>query len=63
MELTKLVGPGGDCGDDDCPTVYTTDHGTIAVQGYLVEHRTPEGEAVVEIPQEMLLEAARALGR
>jgi hypothetical protein len=42
--------------------VYTTDRGTIAVQGYDVEHRTPEGESVVEIPESVLREAVRALG-
>jgi hypothetical protein len=67
MELTRIAGTcdegGDDCGQGDCPTVYTTDRGTIAVQGYTVTRRVPDGEAVVEIPREILLEAARALGR
>ena len=63
----KLTGIAPDdekeCKSGDCPTIYMTDRGTIAVHGYNVEHLTPEGESVVEIPLGMLLEAARALGR
>jgi hypothetical protein len=61
MELTRIA--GNNCKDGDCPTVYRTDRGTVAVQGYRVAHTTPEGEAVVEIPVELLAEATRALGR
>lgn len=71
MELTRISGGCGTaqdedddeppCGSGDCPTVYTTDRGTLAVQGYTVARRVPDGEAVVEIPTEVLLEAARAL--
>jgi hypothetical protein len=60
MELTTLT--ASDCKDGDCPTVYRTDRGTIGVQGYVLDRTTPEGEALVEIPAELLLEAARALG-
>jgi hypothetical protein len=70
MRLTRISGGSGTwkpgdppCGSNDCPTVYTTERGTVAVQGYVVEHPVPGGEAVVEIPAEVLLEAARALGR
>lgn len=73
MQLTRLAGTcttatdSGDddppCGEGDCPTIYTTPTGTIAVQGYLVDHAVPDGEGIVEIPREVLLEAARALGR
>lgn len=60
MKLTKIA---GDCkAGDDCPTVYTTDHGTIAVQGHTVDRLTPDGEAVVEVPADLIREAARALG-
>jgi hypothetical protein len=67
VELTKIAGGGedgvaGDCKDGDCPTVYWTNRGTIAVQGGRLAHPTPEGEAIVEIPAELLAEAARALG-
>ncbi|MGH3618977.1 MAG: hypothetical protein ACRDQV_13310 [Pseudonocardiaceae bacterium] len=42
MELTRIA--GGDCGRDDCPTIFTTDNDTIAVQGYLMHKETPAGE-------------------
>jgi hypothetical protein len=61
MELTKIAGTN--CKDGDCPTVYRTDRGTIAVQGYSLAREVPEGEALVEIPAELLSEAVRALGR
>jgi hypothetical protein len=60
MELTTLA--TGNCKDGDCPTVYRTDRGTVGVQGYLIDRAAPDGEALVEIPAELLLEAARALG-
>ncbi|MCA1706493.1 MAG: hypothetical protein LC808_25795 [Actinobacteria bacterium] len=60
MELTRIA--GGDCGRDDCPAVFTTDRGTIAVQGDIVRKETTEGEGVVEIPKSIFLEAVRALG-
>jgi hypothetical protein len=56
MELTKIA--DSSCKDGDCPT----DRGTIGVQGYLLDRAMPDGEALVEIPAELLLEAARALG-
>ena len=61
MELTKIA--NDNCKDGDCPAVYSTDRGTVAVQGYQLDHRTPDGEAIVEIPAELLAKAARALGR
>jgi len=60
VKLTKIA--DANCKDGDCPAVYRTDRGTIAVQGYLVTHKTPAGEAVVEISAELLAEALRALG-
>lgn len=61
MELTLVA--GGDCGRDDCPTVFRTDRGTLAIQGYTIDRQTPGGESVVEIPVNLLQEAVRALGR
>ena len=58
--LTRIA--GGACGRDDCPTVFTTDRGTVAVQGHNIETDTPAGESVVEIPLDVLKEAVRALG-
>ena len=60
MELTTLAATN--CKDGDCPKVSLTDRGTVEVQGYHLARATPEGEAVVEIPRELLLEAVRALG-
>jgi hypothetical protein len=61
MRLTKIAG-GDDCRDGDCPAVYRTDHGTIAVQGGRIALPTPDYEAIVEIPLALLTEAVRALG-
>jgi len=60
MRLTQIA--GGDCGRDDCPTVFTTDRETIVVQGYVLDKPTPDGEAVVEIPLAVFRDAGRALG-
>lgn len=53
---------GGDCGRDDCPTIFRTDRGTIAVQGCTVDKPTPDGKAVVEIPVTVFEDAVGALG-
>jgi hypothetical protein len=53
---------GGDCGRDDCPTVFTTNRGTVVIQGYDIDKPTPAGESVVEIPLDVLKEAVSALG-
>ena len=55
--LTKL------CGAQACPTVYRSDRGTLVVQGYAVSaeragRALPEGELLVEIPLELLKQAA-----
>jgi hypothetical protein len=54
MKLTPLRGA---CRDGTCPTIYATDRGTVVVQGYIVtdaDLTVPEGEALVEIPAELL---------
>ncbi|MDQ3221934.1 MAG: hypothetical protein M3Q75_00410 [Gemmatimonadota bacterium] len=61
MELTQVA--GGDCGRDDCPAIFTTDRGTIVVQGPIVAKEAPVGEAAVEIPVDVFREAVRALGQ
>ena len=58
--LTRIA--GSDCGRNDCPAVFTTDRGTIAIQGYDIDKTTPAGESVVEIPLDVLKEAVSALG-
>jgi hypothetical protein len=59
-QLTRIA--GGDCGRDDCPAVFNTDRGTVAIQGYDIDKPTPAGESVVEIPLDVLKEAVSALG-
>jgi hypothetical protein len=59
VELTKIA---GECNDGPCPTIYRSDRRTAGVQGYALQGPdTPDGEAVVEVPIRVLLEAARAL--
>jgi hypothetical protein len=60
MELRLL---SGSCFGGTCPAVYATDRDTIVVQGKLVNDTgvTPsDGEALVEIPAELLRQAADA---
>ncbi|OII60439.1 MULTISPECIES: hypothetical protein [unclassified Streptomyces] len=64
-ELTRLTGntEGGNCGQGDCPNVYRTASGSFVVQGDVSTAFTPPaGEGLVEIPEEVLREAVRALG-
>lgn len=60
IKLEKIAGTDN-CRDGDCPTIYRTDQGTIAVQGGRLAHPTPDHEAIVEIPLDLLREAVRAL--
>lgn len=62
--LQRLTGNGnGTCGKDDCPNVYRTARGSIIVQGDVsTAFQPPDGEGIVEIPEETLREAFRALG-
>ncbi|UNO40292.1 hypothetical protein [Streptomyces sp. MST-110588] len=64
-ELTRLTGNADDpeCTQNDCPNLYRTAKGSIIVQGDASDAFTPPaGEALVEIPEEVLKEAFRALG-
>ncbi|MFI1187128.1 hypothetical protein [Streptomyces californicus] len=65
-ELTRLTDNGngnGTCGKDDCPNVYRKDSGAFVIQGAVsYAFAAPDGEALVEIPEEILREAVRALG-
>ncbi|MGP2439060.1 hypothetical protein [Streptomyces sp. JW3] len=64
-ELTRLTGNvgGPECDDDDCPNIYRTNNGSLVIQGARTDiFQPPEGEALVEIPETVLKEAARALG-
>jgi hypothetical protein len=52
-----------DCKSGDCPKIYATNRGTIAVRGYTVTDHglaLPDGETIVEIPLAVLLKAAHA---
>jgi hypothetical protein len=66
MKLRLIANNG--CSGGTCPTTYLTDRGTAIVQGYLVndpdtmaELQLPPGETAVEVPVELLLEAARSV--
>ena len=59
MQLTRLV---GSCDDGECPTLYLTDRGTLAVQGeQITDHgrEIPAHETMVEIPMELIRKAIR----
>jgi hypothetical protein len=57
--VAKLCSAGG------CPTIYRTSSGALLVQGYAVTGRSPvdlpDGEALVEIPPELLTAALHAV--
>jgi hypothetical protein len=60
-EKSEII--GGECTEDDCPKIYAPTDNNVRVQGYVRTDMTaPDGEAIVEIPVSVLLEAARALG-
>ncbi|MER5634042.1 hypothetical protein [Streptomyces nitrosporeus] len=59
MKLTRLV---GECDEGECPTIYATDRGTLAVQGGLVtDHglNIPPHETLAEIPVDLIRKAIR----
>ncbi|MFE2549264.1 hypothetical protein ACFXGI_12035 [Streptomyces sp. NPDC059355] len=59
MKLTRLV---GECDEGECPTVYVTDRGTLAIQGTTVaDHglEIPGHETLVEVPIELIRKAVR----
>ncbi|MFJ5884454.1 hypothetical protein [Kitasatospora cineracea] len=50
------------CDEGDCPTLYRTDRGTLAVQGErITDHgrEIPGHETMVEIPVELIRKAVR----
>jgi hypothetical protein len=59
----------GGCEDGNCPRAYATEGETVLIQGLVVHDpdalarvKPSEGEALVEIPRRLLLQAARQLG-
>jgi hypothetical protein len=65
MRMTNLATL---CPDANCPAIYQTDRGTLMVRGYVVEPSAETeievvpGEAVVEIPTELVARVAAQLG-
>jgi hypothetical protein len=66
MQLWVLAKSPESTGTYDCPNIFMTDQGTLAVQGRLLAlselpagDTIPAGEAMVEIPADLLLAAAR----
>ncbi|WP_436529081.1 hypothetical protein [Actinoplanes sp. HUAS TT8] len=54
------------CTSGACPTIFSTDSGSIVVQGYVVPAEqagvdVPDGEMLVEIPLELLRAAQQAV--
>lgn len=60
MEPEKIA---GDCEDDECEAVYRSHPGKVRVRGDLIDTPTGPGEAMVEVTEELLVNAVRALGR
>jgi hypothetical protein len=63
LNLTMMA---SSCTSGTCPTVYESGRGTLVIQGYEVPTASagvavPSGERLVEIPIELLREAARLL--
>jgi hypothetical protein len=57
-----MIIAGGNCGENDCPTIISAANGMVDVQGYRQDgFSTPEGEIVVRVPAELILAAAEAL--
>lgn len=66
MKFTRIGATG--CVNGSCPTVYTSDRGTVVVQGHVVRPSdahvaVPDGESLVEIPRALLIDAVAGLGR
>ena len=61
VKLRKVSG----CDDNTCPAVYVPDRGSAVVQGDHVANadglKLGEGETVVELPPEIILDAVAAL--
>lgn len=62
MEPGRILA-GGDCGENDCPTITSAGNDMVDVRGYYQpDVPTPDGEVVARIPAGLIIEAARALG-
>lgn len=66
MKLTHLFTTVAGCGGSNCPAIYETDRGTLAVQGWDLPagtFETPDGEGIVEIPADVEEAIARRWNR
>lgn len=63
MEHMRLLAENSDCRDGNCPKVYDLEDGeNLAVQGYTMDsEELPEGESMVRVPRELLIELAKKL--
>ena len=58
-----IIIAGGNCGENDCPTITCADNDMVDVQGYYQFGTSiPDGETVARIPAQLIIDAARALG-
>lgn len=62
--LAKTNGSGGNCDDDDCPTVYLADDGRLIIQGDAADDvdgvELGSGEHAVVVPAQLIERLARA---
>lgn len=62
MEPGTIIA-GGNCGENDCPTITCAGNGMVDVQGYYQNGISiPDGEIIARIPAQLIIDAARALG-
>ena len=67
IELKKFAGTEKGCLGGACPTVYRSEDGRFFIQGYVVTKaikgsvNVPTGENLVEIPEQLLRNAAKHL--
>jgi len=65
MRATRILAATDNCENGDCPTIYLSDRGTLIVQGDTAQAEgvtLGRSEQAVEIPAQLLREAADALG-
>lgn len=59
MDLEKIA---GDCNNNDCEAVFRVPPGKVRVRGDLTDGPAGPGEAMVEVTEDLLVNAVRALG-
>ena len=62
----RLIAKSPHCAGKDCPAVYETEAGSLLIQGTVVPANDPitlgEGEALVELPADLVVQLKQALG-